>query len=160
MLNNVLHDTDRLPSFCQGSSAEGKENGLYYNMTANSRSEVLALQCCHLVLNGCTIKNLELTVEIHDADWMLSASLFFSFSSVSQYDRRFGAADRWSVWSGWFYTQPRLQCVARVWLRGMEQWELPKRICGNHVWVWPHTKLYHHEGESPDNSGYFQSLRL
>lgn len=56
MVNNVLHDTDRLPSLCQGNSAEGKENGLYYNITANSRSEELALQCCHLVLNVLTYK--------------------------------------------------------------------------------------------------------
>ena len=80
---------------------------------------------------------------------MFPASHLRSFFSVSQYDRGFGPADWWSVRPGWFHTKSRLQCVARLRLRWLEQWELPKWICGNHVWVWSHTKLHHHESESP-----------
>lgn len=81
-------------------------------------------------------------------------ALSMLYLSVSQYDRRLGPADWWSVWPGRFYSKSWTQWMARIWLRGLEQWELPEWICRNNVWVWPHTKLYHDEGEVRDQKSW------
>lgn len=70
----------------------------------------------------------------------------------SQYDRRFRPTYWWSLWWRWFYPKPRPQWVARVWLCGLEQWELPQWICWNYVWVWSYTELHLHEGEIPEKA--------
>lgn len=81
-------------------------------------------------------------------------ALSMLYLSVSQYDRGLGPADWWSVWPGRFYSKSWTQWMARIWLRGLEQWELPEWICRNNVWVWPHTKLYHDEGEVRDQKSW------